>query len=371
MPIRPPVNILSPILLERDRLTYAIAQTIDHTFHAADTGCVGNAGEVDRLVYFFLDGLPLIEDQFNRILTVHGVRATLSGIFCHQTPKVVPDYNSSRFNSCELGDILFLVTYGRRLYGTIIGNAFLVQAKEDINTLHGSIQEYLYESAGEYRYTSPRSLAGKDRELDECFHSLWYWGFNSHWLRHHSSYPVRTIGLRARRPHVRRQYVPFENALMELIMGVNGRCVWALEHDSREAGWSKIVDDLIRVTARSAFHRQNAYISRKREPLRGEDAMRAVNLAMGSPAPFLIRSSLKQLFSNFDKEIANLGRKLESIGVDFDEDNFQQRNRSRYFSKEGESKGPPILGNERPSAPEDDDGGCSFVIMDFSRINNE
>jgi hypothetical protein len=64
MPIRPPASILSPLLLERDRSVGAIGSTIRQTFAAADVGCVGKAGEVDKLVYFFLEGLPLIEDQF-------------------------------------------------------------------------------------------------------------------------------------------------------------------------------------------------------------------------------------------------------------------------------------------------------------------
>ncbi len=58
MTIRPPQRILTEILLQRDRLTQAIRTGIDHSFTAAETGCAGNPGEVDRLVYFFLEGLP-------------------------------------------------------------------------------------------------------------------------------------------------------------------------------------------------------------------------------------------------------------------------------------------------------------------------
>jgi hypothetical protein len=134
--------------MERDRIVEAIKQTIDQTFDAADAGCRERPGEVDRLVYFFLEGLPLIEDQFNRILGPYGIHSTLSGIFCHQTPKVEPHPNvQAKNHTCELGDILFLVTYGRVLYGSYLGNSFLVQAKEDVRSIAGNLQEHLYGSS--------------------------------------------------------------------------------------------------------------------------------------------------------------------------------------------------------------------------------
>jgi len=36
MPIRPPAEILGPLLMERDRRIYSIAQTVNLTFSAAD-----------------------------------------------------------------------------------------------------------------------------------------------------------------------------------------------------------------------------------------------------------------------------------------------------------------------------------------------
>jgi len=265
MPIRPPARLLAPILLERDQLVHAVGQTINQTFDAANAGCVGQAGEVDKLVYFFLEGLPLIEEQFNRILHRHGVHTTLSGIFCHQTPKVNPQPTPThKPSSCELGDILFLVTYGRRLYDRFLGNALLVQAKEDARTIGGSVQEFLYESANGFKYLLPRSLAGQLRSLSECHHSLWYWDFNGQLPLRFAPFFWHTAGISARRPQQFRHHRPFEFVLLDLICGVTGRRVRGLEANSTEDGWSKIVDDLIRVTARSAFRRQNAYISRNR-----------------------------------------------------------------------------------------------------------
>lgn len=360
MPIRPPVRVLSPILMERDRIVEAIRQTIDQTFDAADAGCVMRAGEVDRLVYFFLEGLPLIEDQFNRILGRHGIHSTLSGIFCHQTPKVEPIPNGNAKNqTCELGDILFLVTYGRVLYGSYLGNAFLVQAKEDVRSIAGNLQEHLYENATGFNYVSPRNLAGQQRSLAWCDNALWYWSFDGPWRS-----PVEwvTAGVRPRPSQNSPRPVPFEIVLGDLICGVRGKRVRRLQANSSDMDWSKIVDDLIRQTALATFRRQNAYVSRGREPLRGEDAVRAVNSTLGPNSPYLIRSSFGKIFSIFDDELAALGQKIESAGREFDEERFKRENEKRFYETDTP---PPNLGNER-MGNDDDDGGCSFVIMDFS-----
>ena len=376
MSIRAPQNIWRAIRLERDRMTFVIADGISRSFLEADIGCAQQPGEVDRLVYFFLRGLPFIENGFNQILISHGVRSTLSGIFCHQTPRVKP-HGESRDEGCELGDIIFIVTYGRRLFRSIIGNALLVQAKEKSNMISDSVQKYLYQTASGYRYLNPRPLRGQERMFQDCQYALWYWIFNNrHPAMLHRRYPTKhisssTVGLNARRPGNFRRPIPFEIVLMELIMGVNGKRVYFLERDSDAVNWSKIVDDLIRVTARSAFHRQNAYISRSRTPLRGDNAIRTINAELGVPAPFLIRSSFKRIFSIFDKELAQLGTKLEGIGSNFDENVFQKDNPKRFEKKSQGSGKPPILGSERPFGADNDDGGCSFIIMDFSETNNE
>lgn len=365
MPIRPPTRLLSPILLERDRLIGAIRQTINQTFSAAEAGCVGQAGEVDKLVYFFLEGLPLIEDQFNRILEDHGVQSTLSGIFCHQTPKVTPSpHFQDKNRTCELGDILFLVTYGRRLHGSFIGNAILVQAKESVGTLGGTLQEHLYAKATDFTYALPGALANQQRFLHECHNALWFWGFDDYpqWAA-----PIRwqTSGLLARGRRAPR--MPFENVLGDLICGVTGRRARMLTASSTDSGWSKIVDDLIRHTARKTFTRQNAYVSRDKEPMRGEDAVRAINSSIGFNSPFLIRSSLGRIFSIFDDELAKLGIGLEEQGQQFDTDKFKHQHHERFQAEERDFIAPPpILGNERPRGNDDDGGGCSFVIMDFS-----
>jgi hypothetical protein len=353
--------------MERDRLTQALAQTINHTFSAAQVGCHGAPGEVDRLVYFFLEGLPIIENQFNHILHQYGVNTTLSGIFCHQTPKVeaIPAFRPDP-GTCELEDVLFLVTYGRRLWNNYAGNALLVQAKEVLNSVRGTRQDHLYTHATEFTYQSPRRLARARRSLAEGTNALWYWGFMGD--HYPLPYPYwHTEGCRARRvPHYRYHH-GFEFCLMDLICGVNGRRVAILEANDPGIGWSKIVDDLIRTTATSALRRENAYISRgHRDVLRGEAAVRAINGLNNPLPPFLIRSSLKRLLGYFDDEIARAGASLEQIGLDFNEEDFFKE-RPNPKEKLPDSDGSPPLGNERLTANEQDDGGCSFIIVDFSR----
>jgi len=369
MPIRPPAEILGPLLMERDRVIYSIAQTINLTFSAADVGCVDGAGEVDYLIYFFLEGLPALESQFRRIFQPYRIRPTISGIFCHQTPRVEPQPDSGLTpKQCELGDLLFLVTYGRRVYNNYLGNAFLVQAKRDSRQIHGTQQEYLYQVAEGFTYRSPSPLANQYRDFRECPYALWYWDFRDrgwtnalvdHWY---------TDGICARRRTYARAGWPFSLVLADLICGVAGRRVRATT-DPHQQDWSKIVDDMIRHTARSTFHRQNAYVSRNRDPLRGEDAIRAVRNTGATNTPFLIRSSLGRIFSIFDSELHEIGMKLEHGSEHFEEETFKTEHAERFRATEpGSVSEPPRLGNARPYIPEGGDGGCSFVIMDFSRV---
>lgn len=234
-----------------------------------------------------------------------------------------------------------------------------MQAKEDIRSIAGNLQEHLYENATDFNYVSPGNLAGQQRSLTLCNNALWYWSFDGPW---HSRVEWVTAGVRPRPPQNGMLAVPFEIVLADLICGVCGKRARRLQANSSVTDWSKIVDDIIRQTARATFKRQNAYVSRGREPLRGEDAVRAVNATMGPNSPYLIRSSLGKIFSIFDEELAALGQKIESEGREFDEERFKRQNEKRFY---GSDTPPPDLGNER-RGNDDEDGGCSFVIMDFS-----
>ncbi len=258
-----------------------------------------------------------------------------------------------------MGDILFLVTYGRLLYGSYLGNAFLVQAKEDVRSIAGNLQEHLYESATDFTYTTPKNLVGEQRNLAGCDNALWYWSFDGPWR---SRVEWRTAGVRPRPPGNFARVSPFEIVLTDLICGVRGKRVRMLPENSTATDWSRIVDDLIRHTARAAFRRQNAYVSRNQDPIRGEDAVRAINSTWGQNSPYLIRSSFGRIFKIFDGELAHLGEKIELAGKNFNEEAFKRGQEKRF----GSDTPPPILGNERPGNADDGDGGGSFVIMDFS-----
>jgi hypothetical protein len=369
MPVRPPANLLGPLLLERDRLIYAVSQAINLAFRAADVGCTAPPGEVDRLVYFFAEGLPVIEDQFNLILEPHGVRAALSGIFCHQTPRVVPENQpGGRGHACELGDILFVTTYGRPLYKSILGNGLLVQAKEHIATVRGSLQEFLYEKAEAFKYQSPGRLAEQRRDLRECRHSLWYWGFDQR-VAPYRMLEWRTRGVSARRPGHLSPGCPFEITLVDLLCGITGRRWHALPEDSAQTRWSKTVNDLVRVTANSAFNRRNSYIVGNRQMLRGEEAVRRINHALGPRSPFLVRLSLMKFLRSFGPEMEKIGASFGASRPASEEDDFKQQDASRFVAMaDGSDEPPPNLGIERPVSPDNDDGGISFVVIDVSRI---
>ncbi len=124
------------------------------------------------MVYFFGLGLPRLQRCLNFVLKRYRVEVTISGIFCHQSPKVYPDYGP---RSCELADLTFLATYGRLLPSRGLGNALMVQAKNDYSP-GSTLQEQLYQSARKFRYEySP----GGERVWTSVQDALWYWTFNA------------------------------------------------------------------------------------------------------------------------------------------------------------------------------------------------
>ena len=259
--------------------------------------------------------------------------------------------------------MMFLATYGRRLYGNILGNALLVQAKENAYEVEGTVQEHLYARAHSFEYTRPGALARQQRLLGEGALSLWFWGFNEDAMGLHPRWATESQN--AREPHFR--HSPFEDVLTDLICGTVGRRFWRLEADAPDRGWSKIVDDVIRVTARATLRRQNAYIVRDRETLRGEEAIRVLRGVIDNQQPYLVRCSLARILGLFDAEIAKLGSAIESAQKHYTAEFVDEvtEKRGDMEMKLGAPELPPPIGNERRFS-DDNGGGSSFVIMDFS-----
>src|SRR5436189_6460263 len=122
MVYQPTTKILRALVAERLEIVRSIDDTLAYTSARADTECLKKAGEVDYVAFFFLYGLRVIEARMRDALRKHDVTVAVAGVFCHQSPKVRFTHAGAQ-ESCELGDITFLATYGKKLRGGGLGNA--------------------------------------------------------------------------------------------------------------------------------------------------------------------------------------------------------------------------------------------------------
>jgi hypothetical protein len=360
-------RIRNAIMTEFGPLTEAIDFAVEQSFRTADLECRGSAGEADKVLSFFIDGLELIEHEFNRRLNSRRVFVSISAIFTHQTP-MVELTTVQRGRRCELADLVMLATYERPNGLRGRGNGLFLQAKNNFDHDSSPVQRTLYEQETQFRYYRPASLAGlpsRDRSLPpKAEPALAYWELESterYWAPYHP--PVREgTGLlwanQVNRKYPRRH--PFGAAIVDFLRGAAG--YGFKEPKPGETGWSRIVWDLLTVTAQSAVNRQNINV---KGAARGRGALVRYCLTHqpSQSQSYAMRNSLAETLSFYSQELGDLGTKLERQSQDWVE--RKQAHISDDFGGVGE---PPILGNDRPSAPDGDGGAGNLVLFHFTWV---
>ena len=378
MPYRPPYNILTPLLLVRPRIIGLFAEVINHSFQAAEYQHHTQTTEVDRLLYFFVEGLPILESGLRRLLRPYKVDVTISGVFCHQTPRVRSTLPRQSPGECELADMTFISSYGRIIGSNGLGNAMLVQAKNRLGEARSRNQEFLYEEAEEFMYTTPRTLSqvvppnSNRRDIRTAENALWYWEYDHYRSYRGYGYPhgwsTHGVLAQTRSPDQQLFFTPFEVALFDMIAGVTGKGFHRVPTGSGERGWSHIIDDVLRVTARNLVRSQrSAYIIRGAGHLRGREAHQSIAAVVGQNVSFVARCSLGEVFELMGAEMSNLGKKIEVLNAQFDTEKFRkeylyERPKARGSGDEGGK--PPIIYNDGMEL-ESEDGGHSFVVFRF------
>ncbi|WP_293397677.1 hypothetical protein [Phenylobacterium sp. RIFCSPHIGHO2_01_FULL_69_31] len=76
---------------------------------ATSVGQKKPTGEVGFVAAFVLDGVTEIAKAWKPLLRPHGLSVKMSGVFCHQTPRVTFSYKRGAKKSCELADLLVVV----------------------------------------------------------------------------------------------------------------------------------------------------------------------------------------------------------------------------------------------------------------------
>lgn len=123
--------------------------------------------EPDFVASLVLNGTKIIDHEWRNVFNSLGFQIAVTGIFCHQTPKV--SFGSMKGKSCELGDLLWCHVHTDN-DGNVIRNAILYQAKKSADQpykLHrnDADQLRLYSQWPAFTYVSSGSLNGQSRHV--------------------------------------------------------------------------------------------------------------------------------------------------------------------------------------------------------------
>src|SRR5947209_3967132 len=122
----------------------------------------GDPGEVDFVFALFQRGLRRMHTELADVAARLGLRASVGGVFCHQTPRVKSPLWR---RGCELGDLLVVVQFMPHASGTPRSNALLLQFKiGDLRMNATDPQTSLYLSWPTFRIT--RAYANGERSRD-------------------------------------------------------------------------------------------------------------------------------------------------------------------------------------------------------------
>jgi hypothetical protein len=114
-----------------------------------------------------LNGTKIIENEWRNVFDSVGIQIVVTGIYCHQTPKV--NFGGMKGKSCELGDLLWCHAHSD-IDGNVIRNAVLYQAK--MSSVHpyrlsgnDKDQLKLYSSWPVFTYVTSGALNGQKRNV--------------------------------------------------------------------------------------------------------------------------------------------------------------------------------------------------------------
>lgn len=361
-----PRHIRDALMAEFAPLSEIVDNAVNVSFRTANVECRGQDGEVDKVLSFFIEGLELMETEFNRVLAPRRIEVSIAGIFTHQTP-MIELVNPPPDRRCELADLCILATYGERLRPNDgLGNAIFLQAKNDFDHDASPIQRELYEVERDFRYYRPKvlsSLNPNTRILPEKGEpALAYWELEQRWWWHGDPRNRATSMLWANQ--ARRQHPPrtgFGAAMIDFLRGAGGYGFRAPQAGQR--AWSQIIFDLLNVTALAAVTRRNLNV--RGAPRGAGTISREILRNMRGPQqPFVLRNSLAKILRFYSEELGKIGQHLEGDEKFPLEEKLKGRNGDGDGGHDGE---PPILGNQREFEGEENGGSGNFILINFSR----
>lgn len=227
--------------------------------------------EPDVVAMLVLEGMPYIANTLRTVAAAHGIRSTVSSVFCHQKPTV--EFNCAQ-DRCELGDILIVHRHSDFRGRLADSNALLLQAKMSSGSRYSipykeQHQLRLYEKWPRFEYvrSGPR-LKGQVRDIrPKARHSgAQYLLIDDSALTHHAASGL--LGLPGTHcmavwPAEKVLYPHFSLAdeLIRFMVGVTGRPF--IDDDTRDpSGWSTVVWDLLEHSLSFVFNRKNVGVAK-------------------------------------------------------------------------------------------------------------
>ena len=351
-------------------LSEIVDNAVNVSFRTANIECRGRDGEVDKVLSFFIDGLELIEGEFNRVLASRRIEVSIAGIFTHQTPRIELA-NPPPARRCELADLCVLATYGERLRPHDgLGNAIFLQAKNDFAHDASPIQRALYEVERDFRYNRPMALAAlipNTRRLPEKGEpGLAYWELTQRrWCTGDPRNRATSIIWANQAHHRDPPRTGFGAAMVDFLLGAGGYG-FRVPKD-RERSWSQIIFDLLNVTARAGVTRRNLNV-RGAPRGAGTISREVLRNMRGTQQPFVLRNSLAKILQFYSDELGEFGRQLEGAEKFPLEEKLKGRNGDDDGWQSGE---PPILGNHREFEGEENGGCGNFIFLNFRRLEEK
>jgi len=227
--------------------------------------------EPDLVASLVLTGTRILDIGWREILAPYKIKIAVTGIYCHQSPMV--EFSGMRKNYCEFGDLLWCHIHTDRK-GDIVRNAILYQAKKSsqqpytISTDEEN-QLKLYTKWPEFSYVRPKELAGQVRYVKPAAprRGAQYLLIDSRPPEDPASgikgmsgtYPIGSC-------IAQRNIISHSELSLELVHTLellSGDPFDELNVAQQDIGWSRIIWDLLLVSANKVFRRINSGYSLK------------------------------------------------------------------------------------------------------------
>lgn len=126
-----------------------------------------NPEEPDIVASLVLNGTKILENEWRKIFESFKIQIAITGIYCHQTPKV--SFGGMVGKSCELGDLLWCHVHSDK-DGNVVRNAILYQAKKSSKQPYRIRKKeldqlFLYSTWPEFTYVTSGTLNDQKRHV--------------------------------------------------------------------------------------------------------------------------------------------------------------------------------------------------------------